>query len=283
MEEYSDGDLTIRLYPNEQLGKTDAVMEQLQQGTVQLYAEGSTYMDKWVPSIGWVSAAFIFDDREHWARFVDSDLVKGWYAEAAEKGKVGVLGEPTAILRGPYRVMVANKDIQSFDDISGLKLRMHPDKLAHAIWTNLGADVKTLSWTDVYQSIDKGIVDAVNSPIALVESMRFQEVAPHVIRHDEYYQSIAFMMNQAAFDALPEKDQQALLKAHADTGTYSEELMTAAADESIARMKESGVSFIDIDRAPFVAAMKTFYEGMAEEGELPEGYLETVEATRSGS
>lgn len=283
VEEYSGGDLTIRIFPNEQLGKTDAVMEQLQKGTVQLYAEGSTYMDKWVPDIGWVSAAFIFDDRDHWVRFVNSDLVKGWYEEAAEKGKVGVLGDPTAILRGPYRVMVANKDIQSFDDISGLKLRMHPDKLAHAIWTNLGADVKTLSWTDVYQSIDKGIVDAVNSPIALVESMRFQEVAPHIIRHDEYYQSIAFMMNQAAYDKLSDENREALLKAYAETGEYSEELMTEAADESIARMKEAGVTFVDIDRAPFVAAMKEFYEGLAEKGELPEGYLEAVEATRSGS
>ena len=48
----------------------------------------------------------------------------------------------------------------------------------------------------MYQSIDKGIVDAVNSPIALVESMRFYEVAPHIIKHDEYYQSIGFMVHQ---------------------------------------------------------------------------------------
>ena len=281
--EYSGGDLTVRVYPNEQLGKTDAVMEQLQQGTVHIYAEGSTYMDKWVPDIGWVSAAFIFDDRDHWARFVESDLVKGWYAEAAEKAGVGVLGDPTAIMRGPYRVMVANKDVQSYDDIDGLKLRMHPDKLAHALWTHLGADVKTLAWTDVYQSIDKGIVDAVNSPIALVESMRFQEVAPHVIRHDEYYQSVALMVNQKKFDALPEKDQEALLKALEDAGTYSEELMTSSADESIARMKEDGVTFVDIDREPFVNAMKEFYTELGETGELPEGYLEAVEATRAGS
>ena len=281
--EYSDGDLTVRIYPNEQLGKTDAVMEQMQQGTIQLYAEGSTYMDKWVPDISWVSAAFIFDDRDHWVRFVNTDLVKGWYAEAAEKAHVTVLGDPTALLRGPYRVMVANKDIQTFDDIEGLKLRMHPDKLAHALWTNLGADVKTLAWTDVYQAISKDIVEAVNSPIALVESMRFQEVAPHIIRHDEYYQSIAFMMNQAAFDALSEANQQALLKAHAEAGTFSEELMTEAADESIARMKETGVTFVDIDRAPFVEAMQKFYGDLATKGELPDGYLEAVEATRSSS
>ncbi|MEM0908448.1 MAG: TRAP transporter substrate-binding protein [Pseudomonadota bacterium] len=281
--EYSNGELEIKVYPNEQLGKTDAVMEQIQQGTVQLYAEGSTYMRKWVPEISWVSAAFLFDDRDHWVRFVNSDLVKGWYDTAAAEAKVGILGEPTAMLRGPYRVMVANKDVKSYDDIQGIKLRMHPDKLAHALWTHLGADVKTLAWTDVYQAINKDIVEAVNSPIALVESMRFHEVAPHVIRHDEYFQSIAFMMNQEAFDELSPELQEALLKAHAEAGQYSEEIMTASADESIERMKAAGVTFIDVDRDPFVDSMQSFYEELKTSGELPEGFLELVEATRAQS
>jgi TRAP-type C4-dicarboxylate transport system substrate-binding protein len=281
--EYSDGELTIRIFPNEQLGKTDAVMEQLQRGTVHLYAEGSTYMDKWVPAIGWVSAAFLFDDRDHWVRFANTDLVKGWYEKAAEEAGVGILGDPTAMMRGPYRVMVANKDVTSFDDVEGINLRMHPDKLAHAIWTHLGAEVKTLAWTDVYQAINRGIVEAVNSPVALVESMRFHEVAPHVIRHDEYYQSIAFMMNEEAFENLERELQEALLRAHAEAGEYSQELMNEAADESIARMKEGGVTFVDIDRGPFVERMRAFYADLEEKGELPEGFLEAVEATRGAS
>ena len=43
------------------------------------------------------------------------------------------------------------------------------------------------------------------------------------------------------------------------------------------------MTFIDIDRAPFVEAMQKFYGELAEKGELPEGYLEAVEATRSTS
>ena len=72
--------------------------------------------------------------------------------------------------------MVTTRDVKAFDDIKGLKLRMHPSQLAIDTWTTIGADVRTLAWTDVYQSIDKGIVDAVNSPIALVESMRFMKL-----------------------------------------------------------------------------------------------------------
>jgi TRAP-type transport system periplasmic protein len=280
-EEYSGGELTIKVYPNEQLGKDDAVLEQLKIGTVQLYAEGSTYMKKWVEDIDWIGAAFLFDDYDHWARFVKSEMVSDWYEKASEEVGIGVLGDQTAVVRGPYRVMVANKEVRSFQEMQGIQLRMHPSKLAIDTWTHLGADVKTLAWTDTYQAIDKKIVDAVNSPIALVESMRFYEVAPHIIRHDEYYQSVAFMMNQKAFDALPENLRAALLKAHAEAGRYSAELMGKAADESIARMKENGVTFVEIDRKPFIDSMAGFYQEMEQRGELPKGFLAAVEATRA--
>lgn len=278
--EYSDGNMAIKMYPNEQLGKTNAVMEQLKLGTVHMYAEGSTYMKKWMKDITWMSAAFLFDDREHWVRFMNTDLVKGWFATAAEEAGVIQLGDPTAILRGPYRVMVANQDVRNFEDLKGLKLRMHPNQTAIETWTTIGADVKTLAWTDVYQSIDKDIVSAVNSPIALVEDMRFYEVAPHVVRHDEYYQSIGFMVNQAAYDNLSDALKEALNRAYAAAGQYSHEIMSESADASIERMKSKGVTFVDIDREPFIQVMDQFYQDKAAAGELPSGFLDAVAATR---
>ncbi|UCH75325.1 MAG: TRAP transporter substrate-binding protein [Rhodospirillales bacterium] len=279
-ETYSGGSIKVVVYPNEQLGKTDAVMEQMKLGTVHLYGEGSSYLRKWVPEIEWISAAFMFDDRDHWVRFMNTDLVKGWFDEASKKAGIMVLGDPTGVQRGPYRVMVTRRDVKNFDDISGLKLRMHPSKTAVATWTHLGADVKTLAWTDVYQSIDKGIVEAVNSPIALVESMRFYEVAPHVVRHDEYYQSIGFMMNSKAYDALDDAQRAAVHKAYEEAGAYSFEIMEQTANESIERMKAKGVTFLDVDRAPFVKSMGAFYERLEAEGKLPEGFLEAVAASR---
>lgn len=280
VDEYSGGEMKLKMYPNEQLGKTNAVMEQLRLGTVHVYAEGSTYMKKWMKDITWMSAAFLFDDREHWVRFMNTGMVKGWFEKAAEEAGVIQLGDPTAILRGPYRVMVAARDVRSFDDVKGLKLRMHPNQTAIETWTTIGADVKTLAWTDVYQAIDKGIVEAVNSPIALVEDMRFYEVAPHVIRHDEYYQSIGLMVNRAAYEKLPDPLKDAVNKAYADAGKYSLEVMGAAAEASIVRMKEKGVTFVDVDRAPFVKVMNEYYRKKQAAGELPDGFLEIVEATR---
>ncbi len=280
-DEYTGGKLTIQVFPNEQLGKEDAVLEQMQAGVVNIYAEGFGYMRKWAPELSWISPAFVFDDYAHWQRFMGSDMVKGWFDKAAEISGVGPLGDPTAVLRGPFRVIVSNAPVNGLEDIEGLKLRMHPDKLAIASWSHLGAEVITLPWTEVYQSIQKNIVQAVNSPIALVESMRFNEVAPYISRHDEYWQSIGFMMNLKAYDALDEDVKEGLLKAYNEAGEYSQELMFSVAEESIARMTDEGATYVELDTAPFVEAMKSFYDEMAASGELPEGYMEAVEAART--
>ncbi len=277
---YSGGSMEIIVYPNEQLGKVDAVLEQLKRGTVQMYAEGSTFMRKWSPDINWVSAAFLFDSREHWVRFMNGEMAKSWYAAAEEQSGITVLGDPTKILRGPYRVMVTKRDVKDFESIKGIKLRMHSSKTAVATWTQLGADAKTLAWSDVYQSIGKGIVEAVNSPIALVESMRFYEVAPHVVRHDEYYQSIAFMMNKEAYSELTDNQRAALSKAYDEAGVFSHEVMGQTADASILRMKAKGVTFMDIDRKPFIESMAEFYSRMENDVKLPQGFLDAVAAAR---
>ncbi len=279
-EEYTGGELKIEVYPNEQLGKEDAILEQLQAGIVNIYAEGFAYMRKWAPEVSWMTPAFVFDDYAHWVRFMDSELVKSWFDKAAAESGVGPLGNPTAILRGPFRVIVSNTPIDTLEDVQGLKLRMHPEKLAIATWSHLGAEVITLPWTEVYQSIQKDIVQAVNSPIALVESMRFNEVAPYVSRHNEYWQSIGFMMNMNGYEALDDATRQGLLRAYEEAGAYSRDIMGTVADASIRSMVEAGATYREIDTGPFIERMQGFYAELAANGELPEGFLEAVEAAR---
>ena len=280
-EEYTDGELKITVYPNEQLGKENAVLEQLQANIVQIYAEGFGYMKKWEPALGWLAGPYAFDDFAHWQRFMNSDTVNGWFDNAAAESGVRPLGDPTLVLRGPFRVTVSNVPVESAADYEGLKMRMHENKVAIDTWDNLGAEVITLPWTEVYQSISKGIVQAVNSPIALVESMRFNEVAPYITRMDEYWQSVGFMVNESALEALDEDTREGLLKAYAEAGELSQEIMFSVADESIERMVADGATYTEIDISPLVEKMATFYADMAESGELPEGFLEAVEAART--
>lgn len=278
--EYSDGRMEVKVFPNEQLGKTEAVLEQIQAGTVHLYPEGSAYLAKWVDDIKYSSAPFMFESREHWANFMKSDLFQGWLDEIEAESGVTLLGDPAAYMRGPYRVMVTKKPWSSLDEMQQVKLRMHPNQLAADVWTHLGAEVRTLGWTEVYSAIKQGIVEAVNSPVGLVEDMKFYEVAPHIIRHNEYPQGIAFIMNAEAYSELPDDLKEVVDRAYADGGKYSVELSDATLSDQLARMQEKGVTYSEPDLSAFHESMAEFYREREAGGELPEGFLDAVDATR---
>jgi TRAP-type transport system periplasmic protein len=274
--ELSGGDLTVQVYPSEQLGKEDAVLEQLELGTINLYAEDAFFLQKWVPDIKWIAPHFQFSSRQDWLEFTNSDLVAGWFAAAEEAAGVRALGDPMAVVRGPFRVLISKRPIESYEDIAGLKLRMYPDQLAISVWQSLGADLQMLAWTETYQALQTGVAEAVTSPAALVQAMKFYEQAPYITVTNEFWQGLVFMMNAAAFDALPEKDQQALLQAHADAGAYSLEMMTKNADNMRAALEAEGVTFTDMPMEPLFARMGDWFRDLDAKGELPPGLLDAV-------
>ncbi|MDO6724559.1 TRAP transporter substrate-binding protein [Celeribacter halophilus] len=279
--EYSEGDLTVQVYPSEQLGKEDAILEQLELGTVNLYAEDAFFLQKWVPEIKWIAPHFLFQSREEWVEFTNSDLVSGWFAKAEDAAGVRALGDPMAVVRGPYRVLISKEPIESYEDIAGIKLRMYPDELAISVWKSLGADLQMLAWTETYQALQTGVAEAVTSPAALVQAMKFYEQAPYITRTNEYWQGLPFMMNAAAFDGLPEKDQAALLKAHEEAGAYSVELMAQNSNEMRAILEEQGVTFTDMPLEPLFEHMADWYRELDAQGELPEGFLDDALAKRA--
>lgn len=278
--EYTDGELTVKVFPSEQLGGAEAVLEQVSAGTVHIYAEDADYLAKWEPDMSWGSASFMFDDRDHWLRFQKSDLAKGWREKARVESGITTIGDIGPILRGPYRVLVVKNPVETFEDFQGTKLRMYDDDLAVKIWNWLGADVRVLDWTDVYQSIKTGIVEGVTTPVSLVESMKFFEVAPHIVRIDEYPQANGFLVNEKAYDALSPEVREGVLRAYEETGKYSFEVLIGVTDESLERMQAAGATYAEIDTSGFVERMKEFYQMMDADGALPEGFLATVEATR---
>jgi len=271
------GKLKVRIFPSEQLGKSAAALEQLQKGTIQIYAEGSVWMRKWSKDIETINTRFVFKDRAAWVRFAKSPMVQKWYADAEKKSGVKVLGDLTGILRGPYRVVVSKEPINQMSDFNGLKIRQSKAKMGALAYGTLGAEVRALSWTGTYQSMKTGIVAAVTSPAALVESMKFYEVAPNITRLDEFYQSIALMMNGASWNKLSKESKDALLKAHAAASKRSHEVMDGATEKAFARMKKNGVKFGKLDVAPFVKKLRPVYQELEAKGDLPKGFLAAVD------
>ncbi|HSB05035.1 MAG TPA: TRAP transporter substrate-binding protein DctP, partial [Thermodesulfobacteriota bacterium] len=122
VKEKSGGKMIVKIFPAEQLGKTEAVLEMLENGTLQVYPEGETYLQKYVDELKYTNLAFVFENREHYARFINSPRVKGWTDKVRKEHNIMIPGNVADFVRGPYRVMASKKPITSLADVKGLKL-----------------------------------------------------------------------------------------------------------------------------------------------------------------
>lgn len=281
VKQYTNGKMSVTVYPDEQLGKAAAAFEQVQAGTTQIHNATAAYMQRWEPALKYISAPFLFDDRAHWSRFMETDLVKGWLKTVEEKAGIMVLGNYTSFPRGSFRVMVSKKPINSLADIKGLKLRMHPDKFAVDSWTHMGAEVRVMAWSEIYEGLSRGIVEAVNSPAGQVRGMRFYEPAKNIVRHDEYHQSVGFLTNLKAYNGLAPELRAALLKAHVDSSKFAQGVLDKDTYNELGLAQKGGASYSEkLDTKPFRASMAVFYEKLEKSGELPKGFLAAVNKTR---
>lgn len=281
--EYSEGDLDIRIYPNEQIGSMDTVVEQLSQNIIQLAPSAVSFMSRWEDGIRYASAPFLFDDYDHWAAFIDGQLFQDWLSSVKDTAHITILGRIPDMPRGSFRTLLTVNPIETADDIAGIRMRQFQDELVIESWENLGAEVRVLPWGEVYDGINRGIVDAVTSPAEQIQSMRFYEVAPNIIRTDEYPQAVAWMMNADAWTALSPELQAAVTKAHEEASAYARELLAAESKTLVADLEAvEGVSVnFDFDTAPLVQKMADFYAARDADGKLPAGLLDAVDAART--
>jgi tripartite ATP-independent transporter DctP family solute receptor len=281
VKEHTKGKIEIRIFPNEQLGKDQAVLEQVRAGTVHIFVEAPAYLQQWVPEMQWMGAPFVFADRDHWVRFMKTPLVQSWVKQVEDKAGIMILGDPTAMVRGPWAVMVSRKPWKNLAEMQKIKLRMHQDALNVKAWSYLGAEVRVINWTDTYEALSNGVVDAVNTEIALLEPMKFYEVVPYIIKHDYKPAGLAYMTNAKAYRALTPDLQKALMTAYDQAAKFQVEITLKETGAAIERIKAKGGKFIDdVDRSGFVDKMAQFYNDMAKRGELPKGLMEAINATR---
>jgi tripartite ATP-independent transporter DctP family solute receptor len=274
---YGGGELKVVVYPSEQLGSTEATLEQLQAGTIDIYVEGGSYLARYVPEMNVESLPFLFKSRDQWVKFLHSPKFEGWLKQVADKANIVEIGSEADFVRGPYRVLVTTKPVHTLADLKGMQLRMPPIDALVGFWKYAGAEPQVLAWTDTYQALSRGTVQGVTSPMALVQSMGFFEPAKYIVKTNEYPQGIAFMTNKKTWDSLPPNLQQALEKAHSEASAYASKLMDESVQKSIKEMEAKGAVYsTDFDYQAFHEKALELYKKWEKDGTIPAGIIDYI-------
>lgn len=276
VSEKSNGTVKVDVFPASQLGDGVTQVNNVLLGSQDIYAESISEWSGITPlaDVGG-SVPFLFNSMDDYFDLVRGDFGKEQEA-AMEAGGAKVLTTERNWIRGPYRVLCSTKPIQSLEDLQGLRLRTWENASYMTCWDNLGTAPIVIGWTDTYLALSQGTADAVTSPASQVEQMAFHEVAPYITNINEFPQEISVVMNKATFDSLSATQQQALIDAANEAGEWASVAVYDEVEASIARMKEAGAIFYEMDTSPCTEKLTDTYKELEATGALPAGLLASL-------
>ncbi len=280
VKELTNGEVKVNVYPLEQLGKGTTQIDNVMLGTQDMYAEGSVYFSRFEKNFRIANIPYLFRDYDHFKAVMTGPIGKQMHANLIKKN-LRVLNDKRNFRRGPYRVLCAKRPILSLDDVETMKMRIHPSDVYIAAWRHLGATTTIIPWTETYLAMKQNVVEAVASPISLVYSMKFTEVAPHVTVTRDYPQDIVIVMNNRKFNSLSKAHQQALLDAATGAGDYATSMIFDATEKSIRKMKKQhGAKFYEIDLTPFQNKMKDYFYELERKEFISAGLIDKILNTK---
>jgi tripartite ATP-independent transporter DctP family solute receptor len=275
VKEKTGGAVTVKVFPSEQLGKAVAQVDSTIIGNQDMYFGGSPEFERFSDGLKLLGLNWVVPSQAAFRKVTQDPVWNEILIDPLDAAGLAVLASNWE--RGPYRVMVSTKPVKAIKDMKGLKFRIAPIDTWRRAWSAVGVQPVVLAWTDVYLGLRQGTVDAVTSPISLVKSMKFTEVAKYIVRTDEFWQILVPVINRDKFESLTKEQQDALKAAAQEAGEWFVAEQEKRGDADIEAMKAAdNATFTTIDLAPGVDIMKPVIREMEAEGFVPKGLYDKV-------
>ena len=114
------GKVKVNFIQGEQLGSDVQVIEQMMQGSVQIYGDVLDWYANWVKDYAILAWGFTFRDADHMQKFLDSPT----YAAMAEKLRKEQGLRILAAAPTQPRILFSKKPIGALADLNGVKMRV---------------------------------------------------------------------------------------------------------------------------------------------------------------
>jgi tripartite ATP-independent transporter DctP family solute receptor len=242
--ELTNGQVTVRLFPNSGLGSEQQALEGMQAGTVDM---GFITVYTNAVKVGVVlDLPFLFRDVAHWKKSVEGAPGRA-IAETAPAAGVRIL----AWYIGGWRDVYGSKALKSVDDFKGLKIRTQQAVALVEFFKAVGAIPTPIAWPEVYLALQQKTVDAAETALWAMYDAKQYEVAKFAVETHHAQSNIPVMMSEQRWKTLSPEVQQALVQAAMESAEIQQKAYQQEADAMVVKLKEKGITFTTPDLAPF--------------------------------
>ena len=242
---------------NNVTGSDPAALKMLVSGEIQFFTLMGGLLSAVVPVADVQQVPFAFKSAPHAHQAVDGALGAYILQEMEAKGIHGF--RVGAFDNGMRQITTIQRPIVVPDDLKGLRMRVPAGELFDDLFRTLGTQPVTINSIDIYAALKDGRADAQENPLALVDSYKLYEVVKYVSMTNHMWSGFNQMAHLPTWQRLPADIKQAIER-NVDKAVKLQRQDQEAANGSLrAELTKRGLTFNDVNQAPFQRALGGFY------------------------
>lgn len=196
-EERLPGKVKVEVYPNSSLYGDGKEMEALLLGDVHIIAPSLAKFEHYSKQLQIFDLPFLFDDIEAVDRFQRSEAGQKLLSSMQDKGITG-LGYWHGL-----KQLSANKKLVEPKDARGLKFRVQASAVLDEQFKALKANPRKMSFAEVYQGLQTGVVNGAENPYSNIYSQKMHEVQKYITESNHGLLDYMVITNTKFWEGLP--------------------------------------------------------------------------------
>jgi tripartite ATP-independent transporter DctP family solute receptor len=264
LKQLSGGKHTIKVFPSGALGGEKETIEQAKIGALQMVRVNVGAMNNVCPETIVPTMPFLFRSVEHMHKVLDGPVGTDILKACEKQGFVGLAFYDS----GARSMFTAKRAVKSFADMKGMKVRVQQSDLWVSMLEAMGANATPMPMGEVYTGLKTGLIDAAENNYPTYESARAFEVAKYFTKTEHSMAPEILLFSKRAWDRLSAEEQGWIRQAAKESVPYMRKQWAEREARALATVKAGGAEIIEIDKAPFQAAMKPVYDKFITDAQL---------------
>lgn len=260
LEEVTDGRITVEIFPAGMMGPQPTVLQQLQMGALDiLRTDAAVLHDFGVESMGVLGLPFLFEDKAHAERALYSELGDRFLQDIID-ADIGVV--PLGwLIEPPRQMFFRDARVETLPDMAGILIRTPENELFLSTMEAFGASATAIPMSDVYTSLQTGVVDAAENTLDTFNANRFDEVTQYITMTNHILNVCPMMISTITWNSLSDSDQQLLLDTWAIALAAYDTFAIQNDIDAMTLARDNGVEIIEVaDRDAWIAAVASVHQ-----------------------
>lgn len=257
VEEASNGEIQVEVHTDAVLFTQEEEVVAVAGNDAQMSLISASWLTAGSPWVGMFAAGYTFKSYDHMTKVLNGEIGKAAFAKIAEEQNVLPLG---AWYLGSRQISLSeDKHIKTPADLNGINLRMPNSDAWLLLGKAIGANPTPISFSELYLSLQTGVVDGQDNPLPTVESAKFYEVQKSITITNHLVDSVWPAINVDFWNELTAEEQEIIMGGVEAGRKFCDETNLGREAELVEFFKEQGLSVYEADLNAFAEHVQAYY------------------------